>query len=212
MRARAEGNFKDAFVLLISMTSYNICHIKLQAETMDLQKMSHSTPSQTCLKCARLQITRNTAHDTESLKGSPTMHRTPTQFPDPWLFDSEQLLKELDRCREMVLLILAPTHGTHFAINNAISAIWNLTQNLRFLLQLHKEGQRSFAKKAVKLITAPTKAPVSSMGNRDTLPGNNHPVAIATDLAPVCMKQKRFYFQSKSRAGRKMGMSNLYLP
>ena len=29
----------------------------------------------------------------------------PEKLPDPWLFNSESLLRELDRCREMVLLI-----------------------------------------------------------------------------------------------------------
>src|SRR4051794_634295 len=51
-------------------------------------------------------------------KNSP-MHRPREKLPDPWLFDSEKLLRELDRCREMVLLIPAPTHDTHFAINIA---------------------------------------------------------------------------------------------
>jgi hypothetical protein len=71
----------------------------------------------------------------------------PETFPDPWLFDSEKLLRELDRCREMVLLIPAPTHETHFAINIAVDSIWNLTQHLRYLLHLHRDGQRAFAKK-----------------------------------------------------------------
>lgn len=77
------------------------------------------------------------------------MHRHPTQFPDPWLFDSEKLLTELDRCREMVLLIPVngDPHATHFGINNAISAIWNLREQLRYLLFLHRDGQRAFAKK-----------------------------------------------------------------
>lgn len=75
----------------------------------------------------------------------------PENLPDPWLFDSEKLLRELDRCREMVLLIPATTHETHFAINNAIGAIWNLRDTLRCLLALHREGQRSFARKAEKL-------------------------------------------------------------
>jgi len=79
------------------------------------------------------------------------MHaRTPDKLPDPWLFDSEKLLRELDRCREIVLLIPAPTHETHFAVNNAISAIWNLREQLRYLLSLHRDGQRAFAKRAEK--------------------------------------------------------------
>src|SRR5437879_2160788 len=87
------------------------------------------------------------------------MKHPPEKLPDPWLFDSEALLRELDRCRELVLQIPATTHAVHFASNIAIDALWNLSQNLRYLLHLHREGQRSFAKKAhsVKKTTAPEK-------------------------------------------------------
>ena len=74
--------------------------------------------------------------------------RTPEQLPDPWLFTTEKLLRELDRCREMVLLIPAPTHEAHFAINIAVNAIWNLTQHLRYMLLLQREGQTAFGKRA----------------------------------------------------------------
>jgi hypothetical protein len=82
------------------------------------------------------------------------MRRSPDKLPDPWLFDSEKLLRELDRRREMVLLIPAPTHETHFAINIAVNTIWNLRENLRYLLSLHRDLQRSFAKKGEALLTA----------------------------------------------------------
>ncbi len=83
-------------------------------------------------------------------------NRPPEKLPDPWLFDSEALLRELDRCRELVLQIPATTQAVHFASNIAIDALWNLSQHLRYLLHLHREGQRSFAKKAqpVKKATA----------------------------------------------------------
>jgi len=89
------------------------------------------------------------------------MKRLPEKLPDPWLFDSEALLRELDRCRELVLLIPATTHAVHFASNIAIDAIWNLSENLRYILHLHREGQRQFAKKAhsaVKAVKALPKA------------------------------------------------------
>jgi hypothetical protein len=76
------------------------------------------------------------------------MKRPPEKLPDPWLFDSESLLRELDRCRELVRDIPATTHAVHFASNIAIDALWNLRENLRYLLALHREGQRSFSKKA----------------------------------------------------------------
>src|SRR5437773_2699683 len=83
-----------------------------------------------------------------------TMQRTPDKLPDPWIFNSEKLLRELDRCREMVLLIPAPTHETHFAINNAVNAIWDLRETLRYLLSLHRDMQRSFATKGEALTSS----------------------------------------------------------
>jgi len=74
------------------------------------------------------------------------MHRPPEHLPNPWLFDSENLIAELDRCREMVLLIPAPTHAAHFAANIAIDAIWNLREHIRYLLSLHRQGQSSWSK------------------------------------------------------------------
>ena len=76
---------------------------------------------------------------------TPDIH-PPEKLPDPWLFDSEALLRELDRCRELVLNIPATTQAVHFASNVAINAIWNLTQHLRYLLQLHRQGQSAWAK------------------------------------------------------------------
>jgi hypothetical protein len=75
------------------------------------------------------------------------MKHPPEKLPDPWLFNSESLLRELDRCRELVLQIPATTHAVHFASNIAIDALWNLRENLRYLLALHRQGQRAFAKK-----------------------------------------------------------------
>jgi len=80
---------------------------------------------------------------------SPT--RPPEKLPDPWLFDSESLIRELDRCRELVLEIpITNPNATHFGINVAVTAIWNLRENLRYLLALHREGQRAFAKQSIE--------------------------------------------------------------
>jgi hypothetical protein len=80
-----------------------------------------------------------------------TPTRPPEKLPDPWLFDSESLLRELDRCRELVLDIsIAHPHQTHFDINIAVNALWNLRENLRYLLALHREGQRAFAKQTAE--------------------------------------------------------------
>ena len=77
--------------------------------------------------------------------------RPPEKLPDPWLFNSESLLRELDRCRELVLQIsIADHHATHFGINVAVDALWNLRDTLRYLLGLHSAGQRAVAKKSTK--------------------------------------------------------------
>lgn len=72
------------------------------------------------------------------------------KLPDPWLFDSEALLRELARCRETALQIpVTNPNATHFGIQLAVSALWNLEQNLRYLLHLHRDGQRSFRRKCI---------------------------------------------------------------
>ena len=65
----------------------------------------------------------------------------------------------------MVLLIPTPTQATYFAANVAIDALWNLRQNLQYLLQLHGEGQRAFANRAEDLdaklkATIPKQTPI----------------------------------------------------
>jgi hypothetical protein len=56
--------------------------------------------------------------------------RPPEKLPNPSLFDSESLLRELDRCRELVLEIpITNPNATHFGINVAVNAMWNLREN-----------------------------------------------------------------------------------
>ena len=95
------------------------------------------------------------------------MKHPPQKLPDPWLFDSESLLRELDRCRELVLQIPANTQSVHFASNIAIDAIWNLREHLRYLLHLHRDGQRAFAKNARPAKRAPKIAAKSREEKRE---------------------------------------------
>jgi hypothetical protein len=70
------------------------------------------------------------------------------KLPDPWLFDSRVLLRELSRIREAVLRI--PVNENSLSdINAVIDRVWRLEGNLQFLLQLHAEGQRRFQEKAL---------------------------------------------------------------
>jgi hypothetical protein len=95
--------------------------------------------------------------------------RPPETLPDPWLFDSELLIRELDRCREMVLLIPAKDAATHFATKIAVDAIWNLRETIRYLLALHREGQRAWTKRALELS--------KRLKNRNSTPTEVRPVA-----------------------------------
>jgi hypothetical protein len=83
---------------------------------------------------------------------APDQH-PPEKLPDPFLFDSEALIRELDRCRELVLQIPATTHAVHFASNIAITALWNLREHIRYLLALHREGQRQWQRQAQRQTT-----------------------------------------------------------
>jgi hypothetical protein len=88
--------------------------------------------------------------------------RPTEKLPDPWLFDSEALLRELDRCREIVLQIpITNPNATHFGIQLAVNAIYSLTENLRYLLHLHRDQQRSIRRKHEKSLSAALAQPVT---------------------------------------------------
>jgi len=71
---------------------------------------------------------------------------SPEKMPDPWLFDSCHLLAELARVRELILRI--PLHLDTFGpTDTALGAIAELEGRLRYLLALHTEGQRSWARR-----------------------------------------------------------------
>jgi hypothetical protein len=73
----------------------------------------------------------------------------PKQLPSPWLLDSEQLLIELDRVREMILRV--PLHpDTYGPTNAAISYVWDLQERLRYILHLHIQGQHAFRKRTTE--------------------------------------------------------------
>jgi len=73
----------------------------------------------------------------------------PDKLPNPWLLDTELLLRKLEQCRELVTQIpISNPAATHQGIKIALTTISNLQNDLRFLLHLHREGQRAFARKA----------------------------------------------------------------
>ena len=74
----------------------------------------------------------------------PPQRLLPDRLPDPWLFDTEHLLSELSRVRELALQIPAFRNDVIGRVNSVIDAVWNLEQTLRHLLHLHCDAQRSF--------------------------------------------------------------------
>jgi hypothetical protein len=74
---------------------------------------------------------------------------TPEKLPNPWLADSEWLLGELARLRQAMLRVPVTLNNAS-DINSVIDRCYRLEQDLRYLLGLHREGQRAFARKAAK--------------------------------------------------------------
>ena len=72
---------------------------------------------------------------------------TPETLPTPSLADSEWLLQELIKTRELVLTIPFELNNVS-NINSVIDRLWRLEQTLRYLLHLHRDGQRSWYRKA----------------------------------------------------------------
>ena len=82
-------------------------------------------------------------------RGLPLDAPLPDKLPDPWLLDSELLLRKLEQCCELVRQIpISNPAATHHGITTALTTISNLQGDLRYLLHLHREGQRSFAKQS----------------------------------------------------------------
>jgi hypothetical protein len=78
---------------------------------------------------------------------------TPDKLPDPWLIDSEYLLRQLALIRELALKVPF-TNESYQPTNTIVDAIWRLEQQLRYLLHLHRDGQREFATKSEQRIAA----------------------------------------------------------
>ncbi len=80
--------------------------------------------------------------------GLPPNAHTPDKLPDPWLLESEYLLKQLSRIRELVLLIPC-TADTYHPINTVVDAVWRLEGAAAFSSSSpSRDGQRLFARKA----------------------------------------------------------------
>jgi len=90
---------------------------------------------------------------------APRFHRwnrpafAPEQMPDPCQLDSEALLAELARIRDLALRIPATRNELIGPTNTVIDAIWDLEERLRFCYHLHCEKQRQFLRHATEALS-----------------------------------------------------------
>lgn len=112
------------------------------------------------LKRFQKKYAPNARQDIQIIRKSASMDKpesiTPEKLPDIWPVDTEYLLKELARIRELALRVPFNTTAPldlHAPINSVIDAVWHLEQLIGFCLGTQRAMQRSFAQKA------PPKAP-----------------------------------------------------
>src|SRR5689334_11117519 len=79
--------------------------------------------------------TRRTVAEDGSQMRKPVL-QTPDKLPDPWLLDTEYLLRDLARIRELALRIPANLDAIG-PVNSVINAVWDLEGRVRYLLDLH---------------------------------------------------------------------------
>ena len=71
----------------------------------------------------------------------------PTKLPTPWLYESGNLLEDLDRVRECILRIPL-TLDAHGPINVALCAVWELRERLTYLIGLRATMQDDWKTRA----------------------------------------------------------------
>jgi len=78
----------------------------------------------------------------------PEPTTTNEQLPNPWLFDTQELINALDQIRETIMRIPYATHEVHLRTLAARDEVWRLREYLRELMRIQREMQRSFAQRA----------------------------------------------------------------
>jgi hypothetical protein len=87
-------------------------------------------------------------------------HIRPEQMPDPWVLDTEALLIELARIRDLALRIPATRNELIGPTNSVIDAVWDLEERLRYCYHLHCEKQRQFLRQAAAQLSNRQKKPL----------------------------------------------------
>lgn len=95
------------------------------------------------------QVRAKTAAKREAEREAAKQETPLDELPNAWLIDSRFLLDELARIRDLANR-MPVTHKSLLPAKSVVDAIWNLEEQLRFLLRMHRDGQQSFAKKAAE--------------------------------------------------------------
>lgn len=74
--------------------------------------------------------------------------RVPDDSPCLWLVDNNYLMSELARIRELVQRVPLISISMSLPLQSVADAVWNLEQQLRDILNIQRERQREFARKA----------------------------------------------------------------
>jgi hypothetical protein len=137
-------------------------------------------------KASEINVPRSPSLNPSSGQMSTPERLTPDRLPDPWLLDSESLLSELARIRELTLRIPPVRNDVLGPINSVIDALWDLEERLRFCLHLHAAAQRDFARKHKK-----------HLSNRHDLYDERTPAtALNQTPTPPSLEQFRFCLSS----------------
>lgn len=72
----------------------------------------------------------------------------PKPLPDLWLMDSEALLAELARIRDLLNRVPLATLAVSLPLHSVRDALWRLEEQLRGILRVHRQMQTAFAQKA----------------------------------------------------------------
>ena len=106
-------------------------------------------------------------------RDDPPQRLSPEQLPDPWLLDTEGLLSELARIRELALRIPPVRNDVLGPINTVVDAVWDLEGRLRYCLHLHCEAQRSFARRHDKNLPKQRNSKDKRQGNSKMIAASN---------------------------------------
>jgi hypothetical protein len=124
--------------------------------------------------------------------------RQTEKLPDPWLFET------------VLQIPITNPNATHFGIQLAVTAIYNLSENLRYLLHLHREQQRAIRKQhensLAQALSKPASGEAQILHLHPSAPSNSHALknvkSRAASRREAIAKRRRPTFSDSNSANR----------